>query len=94
MRPPISPEPSELTARRRYSTPQLTRLGGLQEITQGLQAMSAARVFAPGAVTPPPGRKNFCKSLDGYSFEVKGAGSWRGWDDAGGSTFEGGGGGE
>ena len=61
-------------AGQQYTFESTVPCGGdnVRSITQGLQAMSAVRVFAPGAATPPPGRKNFCKALDGYSFEVKG----------------------
>lgn len=44
----------------------------VKSIAQGLQALSAARVFAAGAATPAPARKPFCKAFDGFSFEVKG----------------------
>jgi hypothetical protein len=44
----------------------------VKTIAQGLQDMAAARIFAPGAKTPAPGRRPFCKELDGYAFEVTG----------------------
>jgi hypothetical protein len=49
-------------------------IGGdnVRGIAQGLEAQSAAHVFAPGAKTVAAERKPFCKALDGYAFEVKG----------------------
>jgi len=45
----------------------------VRSIAQGLEAQSAAHVFAPGAKTVAAERHPFCKALDGYSFEVKGS---------------------
>lgn len=66
---------------RRYSFSQQYTFEGtvpcggdnVKSIAHGLQALSAARVFAAGAATPAPARKPFCKEFDGYCFEVKGA---------------------
>jgi hypothetical protein len=44
----------------------------VRSIAQGLDAQSAAHVFAAGAKTAAAERKSFCKALDGYAFEVKG----------------------
>jgi hypothetical protein len=44
----------------------------VKTIALGLQEMSAARIFAPGATTPAPARRPFCKELDGYAFEAAG----------------------
>ena len=44
----------------------------VKTIAQGLQDMAAAHIFAPGATTPAPARRNFCKELDGYAFESAG----------------------
>ena len=44
----------------------------VKTIAQGLQDMAAARVFTPGAKTPAPARRPFCKELDGYAFEASG----------------------
>ncbi len=45
-----------------------------RSITQGLEAMSAARVFAPNAAQSTPSRKMFPHNLEGDTFDVKGAG--------------------
>jgi hypothetical protein len=50
----------------------------VKSIAGGLQAMAAARVFAPGAKTPAPARRPFCKELDGYAFEAAGTTSGEG----------------
>jgi len=44
----------------------------VKTIAVGLQEMAAARIFAPGATTPAPARRPFCKELDGYAFEAAG----------------------
>jgi hypothetical protein len=44
----------------------------VRALTQGLQAMSAARVFAPGATLSTPQRRSCTKALEGYAFDVRG----------------------
>jgi hypothetical protein len=55
-----------------FETPVPCGGDNVRSIAQGLEAQSAARVFAAGATTVSATRKPFCKSLDGYAFEVKG----------------------
>jgi hypothetical protein len=59
----------------RYTFTGPNPVGGdnARSITQGLEAMSAARVFAPNATQSTPSRRTFPRSLEGYAFDVKGA---------------------
>jgi hypothetical protein len=56
-----------------FDTPVACGGDNIRSIAQGLEAQSASHVFAPGATTVPASRRPFCKALEGYEFEVKGA---------------------
>jgi hypothetical protein len=45
----------------------------VRALTQGLEAMSAAKAFAPGATPSTPQKRTCSKALEGYVFEVRGA---------------------
>jgi hypothetical protein len=58
-----------------YTFEESNPVGGdnCRGIAHGLQEQLVKRVFAPGAKGPAPSRCSIPKSLDGYSFDVRGA---------------------